>query len=97
MKSRARSRFAASVGSWAIAVAAAALVWTSAANAAESANKRRVPGVVVEGSRVFDPERDGDPVVNHLERRTFPGFERFHAHDPAGNRVEVLSTGGERL
>jgi len=25
------------------------------------------------------------------ERHTFPGFERFHAFDTAGNRVEVLS------
>jgi hypothetical protein len=76
MKSRARSRFATSVGSWWIAVAPAALVCTSAVNAAEekSAEKRRVPGVVVEGSRVFDPERDGDPVVNNLERRTFRFF-----------------------
>jgi hypothetical protein len=34
----------------------------------------RIPGIVVEGSRVFDPERDGDPVVNNLERRTFRYF-----------------------
>ena len=34
----------------------------------------RVPGVVVEGSRVYDPERDGDPVINNLERRTFRFF-----------------------
>jgi hypothetical protein len=34
----------------------------------------RVPGVVVEGSRVYDPVRDGDPVVNNLERRTFRYF-----------------------
>ncbi len=25
------------------------------------------------------------------ERHTFPGFERLHAYDGAGNRVEVLS------
>ena len=38
------------------------------------ATKQPVPGVVVEGSRVFDPERDGDPVINNLERRTFRFF-----------------------
>ena len=36
-------------------------------------------------------------VVDLAERHTFPGFQRFHAHDPAGNRVEVLSTSDERL
>ena len=36
--------------------------------------KPRVPGVVVERSRVFDPERDGDPVINNLQRRTFRFF-----------------------
>lgn len=29
--------------------------------------------------------------VDRRERHTFPGFERFHAVDGAGNRVEVLS------
>jgi catechol 2,3-dioxygenase-like lactoylglutathione lyase family enzyme len=29
--------------------------------------------------------------VDQRERHTFPGFERFHAFDGAGNRVEVLS------
>jgi catechol 2,3-dioxygenase-like lactoylglutathione lyase family enzyme len=29
--------------------------------------------------------------VDHRERHTFPGHERFHAVDGAGNRVEVLS------
>ena len=33
-------------------------------------------GIVVQGSRVFDPVRDGDPVVNNLERRTFQFFWR---------------------
>lgn len=28
----------------------------------------------MEGSRVYDPERDGDPVINNLERRTFRFF-----------------------
>jgi hypothetical protein len=34
----------------------------------------RVPGVTVERSREINPERDGDPVVNNLERRTFRFF-----------------------
>ena len=38
------------------------------------ASKERIPGVVVEGSRVYDPEKDGDPVINNLERRTFRFF-----------------------
>ena len=38
------------------------------------ASKERLPGVVVEGSRVYDPEKDGDPVINNLERRTFRFF-----------------------
>ena len=38
------------------------------------ASKERIPGVMVEGSRVYDPERDGDPVINNLERRTFRFF-----------------------
>lgn len=28
--------------------------------------------------------------VDETERDTFPGYARFHAHDGAGNRVEVL-------
>jgi hypothetical protein len=48
----------------------AALVAAQAGFAAE----RRVPGVVVEGSRVYDPVRDSDPVINNLERRTFRFF-----------------------
>ncbi len=31
-------------------------------------------------------------VVDHAERRTFPGFERLHAADPHGNRVELLAS-----
>ena len=38
------------------------------------ASKERIPGVTVEGSRVYDPEKDGDPVINNLERRTFRFF-----------------------
>jgi catechol 2,3-dioxygenase-like lactoylglutathione lyase family enzyme len=34
--------------------------------------------------------------VDLAERHTFPGFERFHAFDAAGNRVEVLSPRGDR-
>jgi hypothetical protein len=41
---------------------------------AMSASNQPVPGVVVEGSRVYDPERDGDPVLNNLQRRTFRFF-----------------------
>ena len=33
-------------------------------------------GIVVQGSRVYDPERDGDPFVNNLQRRTFRFFWR---------------------
>ncbi len=31
-------------------------------------------GIVVQGTRVFDPVRDGDPVINNLQRRTFRFF-----------------------
>ncbi|MGH8178446.1 MAG: glucoamylase family protein [Steroidobacter sp.] len=44
------------------------------AGPASYAAERPVPGVVVEGSRVYDPVRDGDPVINNLERRTFRFF-----------------------
>lgn len=51
------------------------LLWMSAAGAAETKPpKLKVPGVVVERSRVFDPEKDGDPVINNLQRRTFRFF-----------------------
>jgi hypothetical protein len=51
-------------------------LWMSVAGAAESKppTKLKVPGVVVERSRVFDPEKDGDPVINNLQRRTFRFF-----------------------
>jgi hypothetical protein len=52
----------------------AAALWVSVAGAAEQKPKSKVPGVVVERSRVFDPERDGDPVINNLQRRTFRFF-----------------------
>jgi hypothetical protein len=42
------------------------------ATAAES----QPPGIVVQGSRVYDPEKDGDPFVNNLQRRTFRFFWR---------------------
>lgn len=52
-----------------------AALFVSAAGAAEQKpTKPKVPGVVVERSRVFDPERDGDPVINNLQRRTFRYF-----------------------
>lgn len=38
------------------------------------AAESRVQGVVVERTREMDPVRDGDPVVNNLERRTFRYF-----------------------
>jgi catechol 2,3-dioxygenase-like lactoylglutathione lyase family enzyme len=34
--------------------------------------------------------RDGGVEVDERERETFPGYLRFHAFDPYGNRVEVL-------
>lgn len=46
-------------------------VFTAIAGAAESSPPS---GIVVQGSRVYDPERDGDPVVNNLQRRTFRFF-----------------------
>lgn len=52
----------------------AAALFVGVAGAAESKPKAKVPGVVVERSRVFDPERDGDPVINNLQRRTFRFF-----------------------
>jgi catechol 2,3-dioxygenase-like lactoylglutathione lyase family enzyme len=30
--------------------------------------------------------------VDRRERRTFPGYERLHTRDAAGNRVELLAT-----
>jgi hypothetical protein len=52
------------------------LLWMNVAGAAENkpTKAKPVPGVVVERSRVFDPERDGDPVINNLQRRTFRFF-----------------------
>jgi hypothetical protein len=44
------------------------------APSAVSATKERVPDVTVESSRVYDPVRDGDPVINNLQRRTFRFF-----------------------
>ncbi|HEY0942098.1 MAG TPA: glucoamylase family protein [Steroidobacter sp.] len=54
----------------------AATLWVGATGVASAAErtKPKVPGVVVERSRVFDPERDGDPVINNLQRRTFRFF-----------------------
>ncbi|HEY5761085.1 MAG TPA: glucoamylase family protein, partial [Steroidobacter sp.] len=53
---------------------AAALFVSGAGAAEQKPTKPKVPGVVVERSRVFDPERDGDPVINNLQRRTFRFF-----------------------
>lgn len=52
----------------------ATLLWVSVAGAADTKPRPKVPGVVVERSRVFDPEKDGDPVINNLQRRTFRFF-----------------------
>jgi hypothetical protein len=49
---------------------AATLLMSAHIGAAEES----VPGIIVEGSRVYDPERDGDPVINNLQRRTFRYF-----------------------
>ena len=46
-------------------------VSTATAGAAEPSQPS---GIVVQGSRVYDPVRDGDPVVNNLQRRTFRFF-----------------------
>jgi hypothetical protein len=56
-----------------VLVCAALLLGAGTASGAER-KRERLPGVVVERSRVYDPERDGDPVVNNLERRTFRFF-----------------------
>jgi catechol 2,3-dioxygenase-like lactoylglutathione lyase family enzyme len=32
--------------------------------------------------------------VDWSQRHSFAGYERFHVHDPHGNRVEVLQTRG---
>lgn len=39
-----------------------------------AASQEPIQGVVVQGSRVFDPVRDGNPIVNNLQRRTFRYF-----------------------
>lgn len=53
---------------------------------------------------LLDHARDLDAAVTRLaglgyevdvtERHTFAGYQRFHVHDAAGNRVEVLSPQG---
>ena len=62
------------VSSWLLGLIPAILLWTGVAGAAEKQPAKPVQGVVVERSRVFDPERDGDPVINNLQRRTFRFF-----------------------
>jgi len=59
-----RTRFAS------VATALISLVLTFAAASAGAAAE----GVVVERTREVDPVKDGDPVVNNLERRTFRFF-----------------------
>jgi hypothetical protein len=47
----------------------------SIGSAAQAASQERLPAdVTVERSREINPERDGDPVVNNLQRRTFRFF-----------------------
>ena len=53
------------------------------------------PGLLVDEASSLDQlaarlRRAGHP-VDHSERETFPGFVRFHAHGPHGNRVAVLA------
>lgn len=71
-------RLSGAINSWrtALLLLPALLLWVSGVGAAETkpTKPKPVPGVVVERSRVFDPERDGDPVINNLQRRTFRFF-----------------------
>lgn len=39
--------------------------------------------------------RAGGHPVDLTERDTFPGYQRLHTADPAGNRVEILSASAE--
>src|SRR5688500_6435045 len=48
----------------------------STLGAAAQTPPQQPTGIVVQGSRVYDPERDGDPFVNNLQRRTFRFFWR---------------------
>jgi len=71
-RSRLRRRLALG-GSLALASLATGL-GSTLAEAQSRPSRTRMPGVVVERSRVYDPERDGDPVINNLQRRTFRFF-----------------------
>ena len=57
--------------------------------------RRAHPGLLVDEVSDLDELatrlRRADHLVDDSERETFPGFVRFHAHDPHGNRVEVLA------
>lgn len=53
-----------------------ALMLAGSASAQTVPPQQQPTGIVVQGSRVYDPERDGDPFVNNLERRTFRFFWR---------------------
>lgn len=54
----------------------AALLGVVVAFSVASARAAESPpsGIVVQGTRVYDPDREGDPVVNNLQRRTFRFF-----------------------
>lgn len=56
------------------------------------------PALVLDGVTALEAvaarlERAGF-AVDWRERRSFPGFERFHTADGAGNRVEVMAPAG---
>jgi len=55
---------------WTAAVSLAITLFVADVPAADN----KVPGVTVERKREIDPVKDGDPVVNNLERRTFRFF-----------------------
>ena len=58
------------------ALLASLVALTTLTAAAADAPQQQTSAIVVQGSRVYDPERDGDPFVNNLERRTFRFFWR---------------------
>jgi catechol 2,3-dioxygenase-like lactoylglutathione lyase family enzyme len=54
------------------------------------ARKAHPAFVVDDLDTTADRLRAGGFEVDERERETFEGYLRFHAHDPHGNRVEVL-------
>lgn len=53
------------------------------------------PGLLVDDLDAVS-ERLGELgfALDHTERTTFEGYLRFHTHDAAGNRVEILAAAG---